>query len=67
MERLSQKALEAIKEDGQLFGAVASALNVRPFSLPRLLKDNHPKLTQAGVIKVIKKHRPDIKDKVLFD
>ncbi len=53
---LTQWALNKINDDQVLFGKVAKALNISVVSLPRLLKSNNPKLTNAGVVIVLKKH-----------
>lgn len=54
--KLNQGVVDKIFNDAILFGKVADALNVKPISLPRLLRGNHHKLTQFGVLNVISSH-----------
>lgn len=56
MERLVLKSevLEKIDADLPLQGKIATALGIRLSSLYRVLKGNHPKLTQASVLQLIK-------------
>ncbi len=65
--QLTHKALEAIKDNGVLFGEIADCLQISPISLPRILNQNHVKLTQVGVLNIIKKHIPGIKEKDLLE
>ena len=53
--KLKQEILDEIKTNPILYGEVANALNIAPLSLPRLLKDNDSKLTQAQVLLAIQK------------
>jgi hypothetical protein len=69
MERkvLKIEILDKIKTDPVLFGAVASALGVSPFTMPRIVKRNDEKLTQIVVLSVIKKHLGISKDSDLLE
>lgn len=57
---LNTEIVEKIKTDPILFGKVCQAVkktngeSIVPSSLTRLLLENHPKLTQAGVLKVLR-------------
>lgn len=53
---LKQEVLEAIKKDGLLYGKVAVALDRTPGSLRKILADNDEKLTQAGVLRILREH-----------
>lgn len=53
---LKQTIVDKIKESGYLFGEIATNIGVAPASLPRLLYKNDPRLTQAGILKIIKDH-----------
>jgi hypothetical protein len=52
---LSEKALKAIKDNAELYGKVSKVLDVAPISLPRLLYSNDPRLTQAIILKLLRK------------
>lgn len=52
---LKQDILESIKNDPLLFGQVASAAGVSPFSMPRLIKNNSYRFTREPVLKVLRK------------
>ncbi len=58
---LKQDIINAIREDGILFGQVANSIGISPLSLPRLLIQNHWKLTLPNTLQVISE-RLDIKD-----
>ena len=54
---LKQEVLDRIKNDPELYGAVAKAIGpdgVSPLSLPKLLYANDPKLTQATVLRILR-------------
>jgi len=51
---LKQDILNRIKSDPILYGKVASEVGVVPMTLPRLLYSNDPRLTQAGILEIIK-------------
>ena len=51
---LRSEVLEEIKSNPSIYGQVAEALKITPMSLPRLLYDNSPKLTQANVLKILR-------------
>lgn len=53
---LKKDILDELTSNGALFGAVATALDISPVSLPRLIYKNDKKLTQASVLKLIKEH-----------
>ncbi len=53
---LNNRTLEKIKNDQELLGIVAKAIGASTLSMPRLLKKNHPKLTQAGALLVIREY-----------
>lgn len=51
---LNETALKAIKDNYKLFGEVSYLLDVSPISLPRLLYCNDARLTQAGILKLLR-------------
>lgn len=53
---LKDEILDTIKSDPVLFGGVAKAVGVSVYTLPKLIKENDPRLTQANVLKVIADH-----------
>lgn len=53
---LNNKILEMVKTDQELNGIVAKSINTSTLSMPRLLKENHPKLTQASALLSIKNY-----------
>lgn len=61
---LTEEALETIKKKPILFGKVCDALGIVPSSLTRLLLTNHPKLTQAGVLKVINEYSEETGEQI---
>lgn len=63
MENIVLKAeiLEKIRGNATLFGLVSDALKVGPLSLPRLLRENDPRLTQANVLNILSIHL-DVQD-----
>ena len=68
MEKLVLRAevIESIKKDPVLFGAVAEALGVSVFTVITFLRNNDPKLTQASVMKLLRKHLKESKDNALL-
>jgi hypothetical protein len=64
---LKSGIVEKIKTVPKLYGDVADALNITPMSLPRLLYENSPKLTQASVLRVIKNHLGELEDSELLE
>lgn len=54
-KQLTKPALQAIKEDADLYAEVAKELAVSPLYLPKLLRDNNIKLTQIGVLALVSK------------
>lgn len=58
MERLvlRQDINEIIRKDAMLYGKVATALNIVPMSMSRILTANSLRLTEASVLKVIREH-----------
>jgi serine kinase of HPr protein (carbohydrate metabolism regulator) len=64
---LKQDVLDRIKEDAVLFGLVAKAVPASPYTLPRLIKENHAKLTQASVLNTIKEYTGIKKDNELLE
>ncbi len=63
---LKQEYVEAIRNDGILFGKVAYILDVKPVSLPYILNINSTKLTQASVLQVLRNHLGIYKDSDLL-
>ena len=53
---LKQQIVDKITADGALFGKIAEELNIAPVSLPRLLYKKDQRLTQSGVLKIIRAH-----------
>lgn len=53
---LKQSVVDKIKEDSVLFGQVANALYIKPISLYSVLAQNNIKLTQAGVMMVLREY-----------
>lgn len=53
---LKQGVVDKIKEDPILFGQVAKALDIKPVSLYNVLAQNNIKLTQAGVMIVLREY-----------
>lgn len=53
---LKKEILEEIRKDPLLSGKVAFILGITTGSLPRLLGNNHAKLTQASVLKILRDH-----------
>lgn len=53
---LKSWVLDKVRSDATLFGKVSDAVGVGPLSLPRTLRENDPRLTQANVLKVIADH-----------
>ena len=65
--KLSKTAVEAIRKNGILYGEISQELKVKPSSLIRILQENDKRLTQAGVIAIIKKHKPDMQDSEILE
>lgn len=63
---LKQEILDGIVDDPTLFGAIAKSLGVSVLYLPKLIKANDAKLTQASILKVIADHRGVTDDKELL-
>lgn len=63
---LKEEIMEKIKSDPTLYGKVAEAAGVSPFSLPGLIYKNSPKLTQAKVLNTIREHLNLAQDTNLF-
>jgi hypothetical protein len=53
---LKQSTVDKIKGDPILYGQVAQALDLKPISLINVLATNHQKLTQAGVMRVLREY-----------
>lgn len=51
---LKEDILDMIKADGKVYGEVCIELGIAPASLPRLIKNKDKRLTQAGVLKVLR-------------
>jgi len=64
--KLTETAIKAIRQNGVLYGEVADELEVKPASLARVLNNNDKRLTQAGIVKIIKKHNPGLKDRQIL-
>lgn len=62
---LKKAILDRIKTDPMLYGKVAAELAISPASLPRLIYDNDKKLTQAGVLRVLRDHLNSSNDDLL--
>jgi DNA invertase Pin-like site-specific DNA recombinase len=63
---LKQNIIDTILNDIILHAKIALVLGVSNQTVYRALKDNHPKLTQAGVLKVIREHLNIKKDSELI-
>jgi hypothetical protein len=66
--RLSEKAIDAIKNSGELYGKIADNIGVRPLTMPDKIR-KHKKgedsdLTKAGVINLIKQYTPLNEDEI---
>lgn len=64
---LKQEIVDTIKKDGLLYGKVAAALDRTPGSLRKILVDNDEKLTQAGVLRILREHLGIKKDMELLE
>lgn len=64
---LKQKIVDKIKNDGVLFGKVCAALGIKPSSLPQMLYPKNPRLTQLGVIRILKDHLGIAEDNELLE
>lgn len=51
---LKKEVLDEIRSNALLSGKVAFILGITTASLPRLLNSNHPKLTQAAILKILR-------------
>lgn len=69
MERLvlRQDINEIIRKDAMLYGKVATALNIVPMSMSRILTANSLRLTEASVLKVIREHLNVTEDSELLE
>ena len=63
---LKQEIVEMIKDDAILYGKVAHSLGITAPSLRAVLKANNIKLTQIGVIRILKEHLGITKDSDLL-
>lgn len=50
---LIPEAVELIKDDPELYGSVAKALDVRPMYLSKLLRENNRRLTEYQVVQIV--------------
>ena len=53
---LNHNIIKKIREDQELNGIVAKSIKASTLSMPRLLNGNHPKLTQAAALMVIREY-----------
>jgi hypothetical protein len=53
---LKQDIVSEIKDNPILYGQVAQVLDLKPISLLNVLATNHPKLTQASVLKILREY-----------
>ena len=53
---IRQSVINTIKHEPLLFGEVANELGLTPSSMNRILYANDKRLTQAGVMAIIKRH-----------
>jgi hypothetical protein len=53
---IRQSVINTIKHEPLLFGEVANELGLTPSSMHRVLYANDKRLTQAGVMAIIKRH-----------
>ena len=69
MERLilKQSVITTIRKDAMLYGKIASALNVSPMSIPRILAANSLRLTEASVLKALRDHLGVTEDSNLLE
>jgi IS30 family transposase len=65
--KLSKTAINAIKENGELFGKIADQLNRSPFTLINKVRRNDVDLTQAAIIRLIKQYTILSEDEILTD
>jgi DNA invertase Pin-like site-specific DNA recombinase len=63
---LKQNIIDIILDDIMLQAKVALVLGVSTQTVYRALKENHPRLTQAAVLKVIRDHLNIKKDSELI-
>lgn len=54
--RLSQKAIEALNTNTNLYKEVCDAVGVKPISLPKLIQRNSDKLTRYDIVILIASH-----------
>jgi hypothetical protein len=64
---LSTEAYKAIKSNGELFGKIADALDVSPFTLPDKIRKNDPDLTRIEIIWLIEKYTGLTQEEILVD
>lgn len=55
-DKLSHRAVNAIRENGVLFTAVCEVLNIKTISLAQILNRQSRRLTEYAVIDAIRKH-----------
>jgi hypothetical protein len=53
MAKYRAEVLKKVKDDADLFAAVAKELGIKPVSLPQLIDRNSPSLYQYSVVKII--------------
>ena len=63
---LKQEVLDKIKKDPILYGQVAESLGLQPISLFKVLRVENMKLTQAGVMKVLREYL-GVEDNMLLE
>jgi len=59
---LKQEIIDRIREEPKLYCEISEELGIKPLSLPKLLRENHVKLTQIGVLKVIQRNSKGIQN-----
>lgn len=64
---LKQQILDRIKNDPVLSGEIAVELGVSALSMPRIIKINDKRLTQKGVLSIIKERTGYDKDNDLME
>jgi hypothetical protein len=64
---LKNEIIDAILPDASLCGKIANELQVSVLSMPRIIKKKDKRLTQLGVIKIIREHYNYDKDSDLLE
>ena len=64
---LKEDIIKAIRSDASLFAKVATHLGYKPTYLTDLLRNNSPKLTQAGVLKILRERLNIAQDSELLE